>query len=92
MRPMIVTFSGPTSPLPVDIYSIAGPAINLTVSGADAFNTIQATVRDPFDLTEMAKSSSWSTISGGLITTPYRAFRQSGTGQGVLIIVEQGLR
>lgn len=90
MRPIIVNYSGPTSPLPVDIYNV-GPFFNVSISGADAFSTLQGTIHDPFDPTEMAKSSSWSTISGGVFTGPWRAFRQSGTGAGTLVIVQQGI-
>lgn len=86
MKSINLTYSGPTSPLPVDIYTV-GSAVNVTVSGT---GTLQYTTRDPFNTDLMAGSTVWTTVSPGNITMPVTAFRMA-SGAGSVLIVQQGV-
>lgn len=85
MRPVVLAFSGPSSPIPTDIY-VQGPFYNVSVSGTGA---LQATNDSPYS--PPATGFVWNTISPGAITTAYQAFRMA-SGVGVVTVVQQGIR
>lgn len=83
MRPIVITYSGPTSALPIDIYQ-AKAEFQVTMSGT---GTLQYTNNDPFnwELVPLV----WTTVSPGTIQIPLRAFR-AASGAGTLLITQFG--